>query len=117
MSEIRLRMYGIAEGVAVGALPFVMLAIFRTGEQWPGWVALAVSIILAAAASRTPLAWGVGVAMGVVLSAVTLAILVGTDWRLLPYVLVGSCGYYLSALAAVVAAQWIGTARRTRRRT
>ena len=112
---IRQRTYGIADGAIVGALPFWILAIFRSGERWPGWCALGVGLILATTAFRTPLAWGLGVVAGAVLSWAGLAILVGTDWRLLPYVLVGFSGYYLSVTTAVVAAYWIGTTRVPRR--
>lgn len=112
---IRQRMFAIADGAVVGALPFWILAVFRAGERWPGWVGTGVGLILAMMAFRTPLVWGLGVLAGAVLSWTGLAILVGTNWRLLPYVLVVFSWYYVGVTTAVVAAYWIGTMRVTRR--
>ena len=108
---IRQHGYGAAAGAVAGALPFGLLAIFRTGDRWPGWFVLGIGVILATTAFRSLLAWGLGVVAGAVLSSAVLAMLVGTDWRLLPYVLVGFFWYYLSVTTAVVAAYWIGTSR------
>ena len=54
---IRQRVYGILNGSAVGSLPFVMLAVFPAGEQRPGWAALAVSVLLAAASALVVAHW------------------------------------------------------------
>jgi hypothetical protein len=105
-STVPQRAYGIVAGATVGALPFVLVALFHEGERWPAWAALAVNVALAATSFRTPLAWGLGLLAGIVVSAVVLAVLVQTDWRLVPYVLVGFCGYYLSATFVAVAAYW-----------
>jgi hypothetical protein len=103
----RLRGYGILVGAVVGALPFWVLALVRNGDLWPGRVALALALVLSVSAFRTPAAWALGVALGSVSSWAALAILVGTDWRLLPYVLVGFQVYYLAAIAVVVGAYFL----------
>jgi len=110
---LRQRSYGVVIGAVVGALPFWVLALVRTGEQWPGQVALAVALVLSGTAFRTPAAWGLGVALGAVVSWVALAILVGTDWHLLPYVLLGAYAYYLGAIAVVVSASLFLPLRRS----
>jgi hypothetical protein len=98
----RQRTYGLLVGLFAGAWPFWILALVRSGERWPTWVALAVAGILSAAALRTPASWAVGIVAGVVFSWALLAFLVGADWRLIPYVIVSFFTYYLTAAAAVI---------------
>lgn len=71
----RPRIYGLLVGLFAGAWPFWILALVRSGERWPTWVALAVAAILSAAALRTPASWAVGIAAGVVFSWALLAFL------------------------------------------
>jgi uncharacterized membrane protein (UPF0136 family) len=98
----RPQIYGLLVGLFAGAWPFWILALVRSGERWPTWVALAVAVMLSAAALRTPGFWAVGIAVGVVFSWALLALLVGADWRLIPYVIVSFFAYYLIAAAAAI---------------
>lgn len=107
----RLRTLGIVTGGIVGALPFWLIALVRTGERWPSRVALAVALVLSGTAFRTPRAWALGVAIGAVVSWASLAVLVGTDWRLLPYVLLGSYVHYLGSTAVMVSVYFVVRAR------
>ena len=111
-SLIRRRIYGSAIGVLVGAWPFWVLALVRTGERWPARLALAVSLILSGSAFRVPAAWALGVVIGATASWAALAILVETDWRLLPYVLIGFPENYIGAAAVIVAAHVLGRGAR-----
>ena len=106
-----LRTFGIVAGGLVGALPFWLIALVRTGERWPSRVALAVSLILSGMAFRTPRAWALGVAIGVVMSWASLAILAGTDWRLLPYVLLLFDAHYLGSIAVMFSVYFLMRAR------
>jgi hypothetical protein len=112
---IRTRICGIIAGALVGALPFWLLALVRTGERWPGWVVLAVGLVASATAFRAPAAWALGVVAGVAASWAALWILVGTDWRLLPYVVAVSYLYYFGATAVLVTAYFLGSLRVSRR--
>ena len=106
-----LRTFGIVTGGLVGALPFWIIALVRTGERWPSRVALAVALVLSGIAFRTPRAWALGVVVGAVMAWASLAILVGTDWRLLPYVLLGSSAHYLGSVAVMIGVYFLMRAR------
>lgn len=102
---------GVIVGALVGALPFWLVTLVRNGDVWPGCLAFAVAVILSAAAFRAPAAWAFGVVAGAVLSWAALAVLAGTDWRLLPYVLVGSYVYYIGATAVVFGGYAVSSSR------
>jgi uncharacterized membrane protein (UPF0136 family) len=108
----RQRIYSLLVGLFAGAWPFWILALVGSGERWPTWVALVVAVILSAAALRTPAAWTVGIVLGVVFSWALLAILIGTDWRLAPYVIVSFSAYYLAAAAGAIVSGYLLLERR-----
>ena len=97
-----LRAFGVVAGGLVGALPFWLTALVRTGERWPSKVALAISLVLSGLAFRTPGTWARAVAVGAVVSWASLAVLAGTDWRLLPYVLLLFDAHYLASTAVIL---------------
>jgi hypothetical protein len=113
-SVIRQGIYGITIGVLVGAWPFWVLALVRNGERWPARLALAVSLILSGTAFRVPAAWALGVAVGATSSWAALAILVGTEWRLLPYVLLLFPENYIGGAVVIVTAHVLGHGARHR---
>lgn len=109
------RVYGIIAGALVGGGPFWLLGSVAKGH-WPGLSALAVAVALSAAAFRTPGAWALGLLVGTAVSWGALALIVGSDWRLLPYVVSGFPTYYVAAAAAITVAWLIGSRRSAKRR-
>lgn len=109
------RSYGLLVGLFAGAWPFWIVALVERGERRPTWVALVVAVILGAAALRTPVAWAMGIVVGVAFSWALLAILIGTDWRLVPYVIVSFFAYYLAAAAGAIVSGYLLRQRRASR--
>lgn len=99
-------LYGFLSGVVTGALPFVLLG-FRTSSWVPAGVIVLIAGVLCATAWRTPLALGCGVAVGTVAAGAAVAIQIGGDWRLLPYVILGFPMYYVAAAAGCFAGAWL----------
>ena len=108
----RQRIYGLLVGLFAGAWPFWILALVGSDERWPSWVALVVAVLLSAAALRTPAAWAVGIVVGVLFSWALLAILIGSDRRLAPYVIVSFFAYYLAAAAGAIIGGYLLRERR-----
>jgi hypothetical protein len=111
MAMIGRRVYGLVIGAAVGAWPFWLLALLRPA-RWPGLTGIVIAAVLTATAGRTPAAWLFGVVTGVLSSWVALVVLIGSDWRLLVYVVIGSWLHYLTSVTAMVVAYFssIGSA-------
>jgi hypothetical protein len=110
---------GFAAGTLVGGAPFWLLG-FAPNDFRPGLVAIAVAAALSATAYRAPGAWGLGVFAGVPASWAAVALIIGgdwrsigSDWRLLPYVVILS-GVYYAAAAAALAGAWAVTRTRPR---
>lgn len=106
------RAYGFAAGAAVGGGPFWLLV---APWEWTGVlpIATAAAAVLSVIAGATPAAWALGLAAGIIASWSTFALLVGNDWRLIPYIVLQSQTYYLVA-AAALGIGWLIQIRRSR---
>lgn len=108
------RAFGFAVGALVGGGPF-WLVVSPWG--WPGVMraGTAAAVVVSVLAGGTPAAWLLGLIAGVFASWGAFAVLVGSDWRLLPYVLLQSQPYYLIAAAGLGLGSTIALFRRQAR--
>ena len=92
--------YAFVVGAAVGAWPFLGLTAARPEAQHgPG--AFAIAVVLSTLSCRHPVLWFAGAAAGITLGWIMFVLVLGSDWRLLVYVVVGAGTYYLANLAVV----------------
>ena len=104
------KVYAFVAGTVTGAAPFFLLG-FRTTDWSPAAAAMVLASLLCASAWQSPLAVGFGVLGGTAAAAATLALSVGSDWRLLVYVPLGFPLYYAAAAAGLVGRRWYAVRR------
>lgn len=102
--------YGFLAGVVTGAVPFLLLG-FRTTSWVPAATGMLMASVLCARAWRTPIALGLGVLLGTLVTAGAVTVYVGSDRRLLPYVVLSFPMYYVAAAAGFVLGAWWASRR------
>ena len=99
---------GFLAGVVTGAVPFLLIG-FRTTSWVPAAGGMLVAGVLCATAWRNPLA--LGMVLGTLATAGAFVFFLGSDQRLLPYVMLNFPMYYVSAAAGFCLGAWSASRR------